>query len=100
MTQMLDERDSMLKRVGEDAYYDVEHVGKLVGQDDTNQLWSECNERTQFRFILDDYLHIHPEYGIENFCIDDTEPVIFTEYAPKIFRNIRKNAKIEENDIF
>ena len=30
MTQILDERDSMLERVGEEAYYDVKHIEALV----------------------------------------------------------------------
>ena len=100
MIQVFDERAQMLQRIGEDAYYDVKHVQQLINEDDTDMLWSECNERTQFRLQLEDYVQMHPEYAIKDFCIDDLEPVIFTEYAPKIFRNIRKNANINERDMF
>ena len=105
MTEMTQKRIQLLARVGEEAYYDGKYfeenmnLNKGPNSKGYDELLTECQEVSTFNVCTSYFREQNQELLIPNFDINDTEKITIKEYAPKIFRNIRRKF-IREKDLF
>lgn len=95
----------MLERVGANAYYDdkyfqqIMNLNKGPNSQGYDELLTECQEVSTFNVCTSYFRDQNKDLMIPNFDINDTEKITIKEYAPKIFRNIRRKF-INEKDLF
>ena len=96
MTEMTQKRIQLLARVGEEAFYDGKYfeenmnLNKGPNSKGYDELLTECQEVSTFNVCTSYFREQNQELLIPNFDINDTEKITIKEYAPKIFRNIRR----------
>ena len=101
MSEVLYQRNEEHKRKGDSSYYDSEYFQQLVKSNDqsgTDELWTSLNSQSKFKINSKHFVENHPDYSIQGFHIEDQQ-VLVTEYAPLLFRNIRK-IHITETNLF
>ena len=74
-------------------FYDSEHINALARKDDHDELWSLCDQKENFMVGSEAFLSNNPASnitGLSDGKVNIEEKTKFTEFAPMIFRNIRK----------
>lgn len=68
----------------------------LVNKNKKCEIWTLCNEVTKHKLHPGDFHKEFKKYCIKSYSAKEDNMVIVNEYAPKIFRNIRKSYISEE----
>ena len=63
---------------------------------DDESLQEALEEENSYKFTFKDFHDRHPDYCIDKLELDESDKISVVEYAPKIFRNIRKSMFTEE----
>ena len=74
-------------------FYDSEHVNELSRKDEYDELWRLCDQKENFMVGSEAFLRNNPAANINGLSdgkLNIDEKIKFTEFAPMIFRNIRK----------
>jgi hypothetical protein len=68
----------------------------MIEENDNDALWTECNEISKFNVEANHFAEKFPDYTISGYNEETKEKIHIKEFAPKIFRNIRKKHLTED----
>ena len=64
MTELLHRRNKTFQRQKESTYYDVDNIQSMLSENDDDELWTECNEISQFNVEANNFADKYPNYTI------------------------------------
>ena len=96
MTEVLFMRNEQLKKNGEASYYDSDGFYQTIENSENDDTWTGFFNK-RHKIASKSFVEDHPDFSIGGFHIDEEQQVNLTEYAPILFRNIRKKHITEEN---
>lgn len=99
MTQGLKSKCDSLEQGGEEEYYRSEKILGLLAEEKNEDMLAEIEATEAYDVNLKQFTENFSECCIQGYSVDDSESVHVTEFAPYIFRNIRKGL-ISERVLF
>ena len=87
LTDLFNKNISILKN-DENGYYQLET--------DADSISKAMKEENAYHFLAKDFIKANPNHCIPKIAVADSDYISIVEYAPRIYRNIRKSIITEE----